>query len=81
MQDMSHSVERLPVQTADSQQVVFEEGREEEALARAEGDTKLTGWFKLNKEDLRFRNVLYADIISTHSWDKNRKRWKRLRRN
>ena len=81
MQDKSHSVERLPVHTADFQQVVFEEGREEEALARAEGDTKLTGWFKLNQEDIRFRNVLYADIISTHSWDKNRKRWKRRRRN
>ena len=39
MQDKSHSVERLPVHTADFQQVVFEEGREEEALARAaEGD-------------------------------------------
>ena len=81
MQDKSHSVEILPVHTADFQQVVFEEGKEEEALARAEGGTKLTGWFKLNKEDLRFRNVLYADIISTHSWDKNRKRWTRCRRN
>ena len=53
MQDKSHSVEILPVHTADFQQVVFEEGKEEEALARAEGGTKLTGWFKLNKEDLR----------------------------
>ena len=65
MQDKSHSVERLPVHTADFQQVVFEEGREEEALARAKGDTKLTGWFKVNQEDIRFRNVLYAGIIST----------------
>ena len=41
MQDKSHSVERLPVHTADFQQVVFEEGREEEALPRAKGGTKL----------------------------------------
>ena len=81
MQDKSHPVERLSVHTADFQQVVFEEGREEEALARAEGVTKLTGLFTLNQEDIRFPNVLYADIISTHSWDKNRTRWKRRRRN
>ena len=28
--------------------VVFEQGREEKAIARAEGDTKLTGCFNLN---------------------------------
>ena len=81
IQDKSHFVERLSLHTADFQQVVFEEEREEEALARAEGVTKLTGWFTLNQEDIRFRNFLYADIISTHLWRKNRKRWKRRRRN
>ena len=80
MQDRSHPVERLPVHTADFWQLVFKE-RREEALARAEGDPKLTGWFNLNQEDIRFGNVLCADIISTHSWDKKRKRWKRRTRN
>ena len=75
MQGKSHSVERLPVHTADFQQVVFEEGRKEEALARVQGNTKL------NKKDQRFQNVLYVDIISTHSWETNRNRWKRCRRN
>ena len=81
MQDKSHSVGRLPVHTADFQQVAFEEGGEEEALARAKGVTKLIGWFNLSQEDKRFWNVLYADIIPTHSWDKNKKRWTICKRN
>ena len=58
MQEKLHSVERLPVHTADFQQVVFEKGREEEALAGAEEDTKLMGWFKFNEEDQRFWNII-----------------------
>ena len=73
IQDKCHSVERLSVHSADFQQVVFEERREEEAGARPVGDTKLTGCFKLNQEDIRFQNVLYPDIISTHSFDKKNK--------
>ena len=54
------------------QQIGFEEEREEEALARNEGDTKLTGLFNL-QDDIRSQNVLYAEIISTDSWDKKQK--------
>ena len=63
------------------QQIDFEEEREEEALARTEGDTKLTGLFNL-QDNIRSQNVLYVEIIPTDSWDKkNRNRSKRRRRN
>ena len=42
-------------------QIGFEEEREEEALARAEGDTKLTGLFNLNQDVIRSQNVLFAE--------------------
>ena len=44
-----HFVLKLPVHTADLWEVAFEEGWEEEGLAIAEGNTKLTGWFNLNQ--------------------------------
>ena len=52
----------MAIVDADFQQVVFEEGREQEAF-RAEVDTKLTGWFRLKEEDLRFQNFLHVMII------------------
>ena len=58
--------------TADFWQVSFEEDREE-VLATAKGNTKLTGWIDYNQEDISLWNIFYADIISIHTWGKNRK--------
>ena len=49
VQHMSHSVERLPVHQSGLQNVVFEEGHEEEVLGNASrGNPKLEAFFFLN---------------------------------
>ena len=77
MQDKSHTVERLPVHLEGFHQVLFEAGGEGEALARAQGDTKLTGWFAMNRADQnpihgarQYVNKLYSQINETHAWNK-----------
>ena len=48
VQHMSHSVERLPVHQSGLQNVVFEEGHEEEVLGNASrGNPKLEAFFFL----------------------------------
>ena len=62
IEDKPHSADRLPVDIADFQHVFLEKSKEE-ALVRAERDTKLTGWFSLNQEYIRFWNVL-CEVIT-----------------
>ena len=46
MHDRSHNVMRLPVHLPNQQSIIFEEGREEEALLAAQtGNTKLESFF------------------------------------
>ena len=62
MHDRSHSVMRLPVHLPNQQQIVFEEGREEEALLAARiGKTKLESWFELNTNNPAAQVHLYTD--------------------
>ena len=68
---MSHSVERLPVHQSGLQNVVFEEGHEEEVLGNASRrNPKLEAFFFLNWEDPRARHLLYTDI---RAWRRRRK--------
>ncbi|RCN49553.1 hypothetical protein ANCCAN_04325 [Ancylostoma caninum] len=48
MQGRSDHVERLPVHLEEQQNVTFQPGEEEQAIA-AEHNTKLTAWFELNR--------------------------------
>ena len=70
----------LRVHTEDQQQVVFNEGTEEEALER-QRDTELTAFFELNNElleDLDFDNALlpkYVDLPKMFRYDKAKKKW------
>ena len=61
LHDQSHTIYRLAIHLPDQQRVYF---REEEAAAeRAEGgDTHLTAWFRLNREDPNACHLLYSDI-------------------
>ena len=82
VQQMSHSAGRLPVHEFGLQNMVFKEGREEEALENARrGNSKLGAFFLLNREDPRARHLLYSDIISDYTWNNNTKTWHRRRRN
>ena len=82
VQQMSHSAGRLPIHEFGLQNMVFEEGREEEALENARrGNSKLEVFFLLNREDPRARNLLYSDIISDYTWNNNTKTWHQRRRN
>jgi hypothetical protein len=62
----SHKVERMYIHLENLQNVIFEDQNEVQALQRAaENDTKLLGWFKLNKNDTSThgaRQYLYCEI-------------------
>ena len=74
----SHTVQRMAVHLEDQQTIYFEEGKEKEAVIKAQNsDTTLTAWFKLNKEDESAKKLLYHEIPNHYSF--YTKRWK-LRR-
>ena len=78
----SHSVDRLPVHEFGLQNVVFEEGCEEEALENVRRkNSKLEAFFLLNREDPRSRHLLHTEIISDYTWNNNTRTWHRRRRN
>ena len=70
----------LRVHLEDEQQVVFDEGNEEEALEK-QRDTELTAFFRLNEkleqsEDLE-ENYLpsYIELPKKYRYDKSKKEW------
>lgn len=72
MSDKSHVVQRLAVHLPEQHHVYYEEGREEEAIARASvKQTTLTAWFQLNCTDEESRNYIYSDIPLYYVFDKN----------
>ena len=77
---MSHHVERLAVHLPDWKSVVFEEGREREALDRAADKTStLEAWFVFNRDPQTpdtFKRVHYIDMPVYCTWDKKNSRWK-----
>jgi hypothetical protein len=80
----SHQVLRLPVHLPKEQNVVFQQGQEHEALARAQRrKTPLEGWFELNRclpPGHATRQVRYADMPSHFVWDVSSCRWQPRRR-
>ncbi|GBN61690.1 hypothetical protein AVEN_217226-1 [Araneus ventricosus] len=63
LSEKSHTVVRLAVHLPDQQAIVYQDGQEEEAVARsAARQTTLTVWFELNKNDQDSHNYLYTDI-------------------
>ncbi len=81
MSTKSHAVERLPVHLPSQQTVVFKEGAEEETLRNAEKrGTKLTNWFRLNREDPNARQYLYSDIPYHYVWHASKNQWKPRKR-
>ncbi|GBO45070.1 hypothetical protein AVEN_267695-1 [Araneus ventricosus] len=65
LSEKSHTVLRLAVRLPDQQAIAYQDGQEEEAVARAATrQTKLTAWFELNKNDQDSHIYLYTDISS-----------------
>ena len=75
MHGKSHTVYRLPVHLPDLQNVYFQSGREEEALARSTS-TQLTAWFALNQRDSSPNQYLYTEIPSHYTYKKKERIWK-----
>ena len=73
-------VQALRVHTEDQQQIVFDEGTEEEALEK-QRETELTAFFKLNEklkenEDLNMQSMpMYVDLPKMFRYDKAKKEW------
>ncbi|GBO32577.1 hypothetical protein AVEN_124949-1 [Araneus ventricosus] len=65
LSEKSHTVVRLAVRLPDQQAIAYQDGQEEEAVARAATrQTTLTAWFELNKNDQDSHIYLYTDISS-----------------
>ena len=75
MHGSSRNEVALAVHLPDGQPVIFEEGREEEALRRAGArNTTLTAWFSPNAQSERARTINYQDmpnhytLTASNSW-------------
>ncbi|GBN05993.1 hypothetical protein AVEN_255995-1 [Araneus ventricosus] len=67
-----HTVVRLAVYLPDQQAILYQDGQEEEAVARAATrQTTLTAWFELNKNDQDSPNYLYTDISHYYTFNKS----------
>lgn len=65
----SHTIERLPVHLPEEQLVYV--SVENEDFSVIDKDTKLTGYFKLCREDENARQFLYSKIPEHYVWNKN----------
>ena len=86
MQGRSDHVERLPIHLENEQTVAFIAGQEEQAVS-IQNDTKLTAWFRLNREYAATRqsaNLLlsvdptqlcYHQIPEYYTWNNRDRRW------
>ena len=79
MHDRSHAVIRLPVHLPNQQQIIFEQGNEQEALDQAGNwGTKLLAWFKLNQDNPDANQYYYTEIPKYYVFQ--RTEWKRRQR-
>ena len=73
-------VQALRIHLEDQQQVVFDEGTEDEALEN-QRETELTAFFKLNKTEREGKNLdvitmpKYIDMPKKYRYDKATKQW------
>ncbi|KAG2197507.1 hypothetical protein INT47_007116 [Mucor saturninus] len=78
------SIKRLAIHLSNQQNVTFSEGASSVEIQRAmEKQTTLTAYFKLNRDDIDARSILYNDIpahyvqdAKTHLWKKRRNQQK-----
>ncbi|GBO22921.1 hypothetical protein AVEN_119394-1 [Araneus ventricosus] len=76
-----HTVVRLAVHLPGRQAIVYQDGQEEEAVARAATrQTTLTAWFELNKSDKDSHNYLYTDIAHYYTFNKSAMKWQKRQR-
>ncbi|GBN13003.1 hypothetical protein AVEN_212690-1, partial [Araneus ventricosus] len=76
LSEKSHTVVRLVVHLPDQQAIVYQDGQEEEAVARtATRQTTLTTWFELNKNDQDSHNYLYTDIPHYYTFNNSAMKW------
>ena len=73
----SHHVERLPVHLSNQQNVTFSDISDFWETLQKPQTSRLLQWFKLNKDDVAARQLLYHDLLAHYTWDKERKRWQR----
>ena len=75
------AVKELPVHLKDQQPVVFEEGHEEDGLARSR-TTLLTAFFDLNRKlteegESAGEMPMYVDVPETYCWDQKGRKWQK----
>ncbi|GBM29649.1 hypothetical protein AVEN_125296-1 [Araneus ventricosus] len=81
LSEKSHTVVRLAIHLPDQQAIVYQDGQEEEAVARAATrQTTLTAWFELNKNDQDSHNYLYTDIPHYYTFNKSVMKCQKLQR-
>jgi hypothetical protein len=59
--EKSHAIYRLAVHVENGQNIVYEPGKESEAI-ESRKETTLTAWFNLNKNDLNAHKYFYLEI-------------------
>ncbi|GBM12307.1 hypothetical protein AVEN_162919-1, partial [Araneus ventricosus] len=78
LSEKSHTVLRLAVHLPDQQAIIYQDGQEEEAVARtAKRQTTLTAWFELNKIDQDSHNYLCTDIPHYYTFNKSAMKWQK----
>lgn len=76
MSKCSHSTVKLGIHTENEQQVLFTEGREEQAIANFKyKQTTLTEWFILNWKDPEAHKYKYVDIPYHYRYVKKTCEW------
>ncbi|GBM18706.1 hypothetical protein AVEN_9000-1 [Araneus ventricosus] len=79
--EKSRTVVRSDVHLPDPQAIVYQDGQEEEAFARAATrQTTFTAWFELNKNDQDSRNYLYTYIPHYYAFNKSAMKWQKRQR-
>ena len=74
IQDRFPSVMSLAIHLDGQQNIVFRDGKAEEALENVK-DTTLTAFFKLNQTDVEAAKLLYKEIPEHYVWAKPKCQW------
>ena len=74
IQDRFPAVMSLAIHLDGQQNIVFRDGKAEEALEKMK-DTTLTAYFRLNQSDSDAEKLLYKEIPEHYVWDKTKGQW------
>ena len=75
MHIMKPPVMKLQFHLENEQVVPFDEDDNVQDLLQKHEQTQLTAFFKLNRDNPKARNLLYAEIPSYFTWDGKNKKW------